>query len=451
LIAQALDMYRKAEVLNDATIDSEACQLALAAPHYGEEDIERLLRRWSFRHMMHPNTPNLVRGQFAHALAKRPITVAYHCIFWGSFTAEALALPFIARHDRSAFRVIGYSPFDEAPDVQRCFDAFHGGMKKHDNEAFARHVRSEAVDVFVEISGLSPYHRFGAMALRCAPIQVSYVNHLATTQVANVDYIIGDEIAFPPGCDIYYSERIHRLRRCLLAYSYDAMNMPEVAGPPFLKNGYVTFGSFGGPYKLNAQCIRLWAAVLTAVPGSRFLMQNDGMSKRSNAEFIAQQFRRFGVASDRLTILPGTDRDSNLRNYAAMDISLDSWPYCGGNSVAEALWSGVPVVTLRGARPVTAYGASLLSAAGLADLVARSDTEYVEIARNLAADTERLTELRHKLRDMMRENGLSDATGMARALEEAYVAMVARRFGGISRESSAPGATREISASSLAI
>jgi glycosyltransferase involved in cell wall biosynthesis len=447
MLPQALQMYRKAEVLNDPVVDAEACQLALASPDDTDADLELMLRRWSVKETARePLFVHLVRGRFANFRRKRRITIGYHCIFWNSPGAEAFALSFIAKHQRRDFRIIGYSPFEESSRIQQHFDVFHGATEKYDSETFARLVRSDEVDVFVELSGLSHYNRFRAMALRCAPIQVSYINHLATTQVPNVDYVVGDDIAFPKGSDRYFSEAIYRLPSCLLTYNYDSMNMPPVSPPPKLGNGYTTFGSFGGPYKLNRECIELWAAVLKAVPNSRFIMQNEGMSRQCNIDFIKRQFWKHGVRPDRLIILPGTDRQANLLNYASMDISLDSWPYCGGNSVAEALWQGVPVVTLKGRRAVAAYGASLVSAAGLADMVAETPEEYVDIAAQVAASTERLVDFRRNLRAMMHQHGLADSERMARVLESAFEEMMRRKFGARPEDKALRQADREVSA-----
>jgi predicted O-linked N-acetylglucosamine transferase (SPINDLY family) len=200
---------------------------------------------------------------------------------------------------------------------------------------------------------------------------------------------------------------------------------PPVAPPPMFRNGFITFGNFGGPYKLNLECLRLWASVLHRVPGSMLLLQNPGMTP-ANIEFMRRRFGSLGIDADRLTILPGTDRNAVLKNYDLMDISLDSWPYCGGNTIAEALWQGVPVVTLKGNRFVSAYGASLNAAAGIGDLVGHGRAEFAEIAATLAQNVDRLVSLRNSLRDGMTTYGLSDPKAMASALEDAYVEMVRR-------------------------
>ena len=429
LVAQALQMFRKAEVLNDPAIDAAACQLALASPDHTDEDLEQIHRRWSKKHC--PPDYHVVHGSFRDRgwAVDGKITVGYHCAFQGDSCADALALPVIGLHDRSRFRVIGYSPFPESAHVQQQFDLFHGATVDYDNHTFAEMVRADGVDVFVELSSLSHFHRYGAMALRAAPVQASYANHLGTTQVANVDYVIGDDVTFPEGSDLYYSETIERLADCVHAYCYDDIKTPNLAPPPCLEKGYVTFGSFGSAFKLNRECLDLWSAVLRAVPQSRFLMQNASMSTASNADFMRKQFRQRGVDPERVMILGDADCDSNLENYALMDISLDSWPCCGGSSLAEALWQGVPVVTLKGVRATAAYGAALVGAAGLAELVAGTPAEFVENAARLAADRPRLVGLRRNLRRMMHGHGLCDPVRMARLLEDTYQAMMTRRFG----------------------
>jgi predicted O-linked N-acetylglucosamine transferase (SPINDLY family) len=241
-----------------------------------------------------------------------------------------------------------------------------------------------------------------------------------------MDYLLTDAIAGENLEQGYYTERLYVLPRCFLSYAYSAMATPSVAPPPFEANGYVTFGNFGGPYKLNLECLRLWASVLHKVPGSRLVLQNPGMDNPGNAAFVRRRLGWFGIDPERVTILPGTDRHTILSNYDLMDISLDSWPYSGGNTIAEALWQGVPVITLKGKRFVSAYGASLIAAAGIADLVAHDFDQFADIALGLANDRKRLASLRQDLRAMMVEHGLSDARGMAHALEDAFFEMVRR-------------------------
>ena len=201
------------------------------------------------------------------------------------------------------------------------------------------------------------------------------------------------------------------------------MEAPLVSPPPFEANQHITFGCFGGPYKLNLDCLKLWAGALNATPRSRLVIQNTGMNIPSNAEFVRNRLGQLGIHPDRISIIPGDDREVILQNYALMDISLDSWPYCGGNTIAEALWQGVPVVTLRGNRFVSGYGASLLQSAGIGELAAGNPDEFASTCAILAGDVEKLRFLRINLRTMMVEHGMSDPVRMARSLEKAFVEM----------------------------
>jgi predicted O-linked N-acetylglucosamine transferase (SPINDLY family) len=162
---------------------------------------------------------------------------------------------------------------------------------------------------------------------------------------------------------------------------------------------------------------------LRNVPGSRLWLQNNQMQ----AEFrrlLLGKFRNLGIDDHRITLAAGASRDQLLDTFKQIDISLDSWPYCGGNTIAEALWMGLPVVTLYGDRFSSRYGASLLAAAGCSDLVAHSPEEYIAIATKLATDPARLTFLRNNLRAMSLRHGLGDSALFARRLEAAYREML---------------------------
>ena len=173
--------------------------------------------------------------------------------------------------------------------------------------------------------------------------------------------------------------------------------------------------------------IAIWAKILARVPDSRLYLRNHELTPRDNRQFMLERFRRHGIQQERIRIEGGTDHEGLLRSYDDVDISLDTWPYCGGNTLAESLWQGVPVVTLKGTRFVSRYGASLLLATGCPELIGTTVDEYVEIAAGLARSPDRLAHYRRHLRSMAREFGLSDADGFARKLDDAYLAMTRRQ------------------------
>jgi predicted O-linked N-acetylglucosamine transferase (SPINDLY family) len=334
----------------------------------------------------------------------------------------------IAAHNRSKFEIYGYSPAPPAPDIRNAFDVIKD-TRSLDNDRFVTLVRRDKIDVFVELSGFSPGHRFTAMAWRCAPVQISYLNHTGTSGIAAVDYILSDEISTPTDshADRTFTETIYRLPGCLMCFDYRKDAHPHVSDPPSLKRGYVTFGCFGSGGKINIDLIEMWADLLHRVPGSMFYIRNGQLSAPDNRRFLADCFLRYGIGQQRLRIEGGTDRTSLLRSYAHVDITMDTWPYCGGNTVAESLWQGVPVVTYMGSRMSARYGAALLTVAGCADLIGHSVDEYINVAVQLACQPQRLTTFRNELRRMCEEHGLADSIRFARNLERAYGEMLRQR------------------------
>jgi predicted O-linked N-acetylglucosamine transferase (SPINDLY family)/glycosyltransferase involved in cell wall biosynthesis len=421
-VEQAWQMWQHTHVLKDEQIASRAHQVLLKMPRLAESRHATLQRKWAETYASPEAAKTRVPFPFRLRKPGEKLTVAYHCVYLGADGSRSQVLPFVRNHDRSQFRVIGYSPYKEQQYVRDAFDKFRvTGSLRH--AEFVDMARNEGVDIFVEMSGLSYRHRFAAMASRCALVQVHYMNHAGPICVPNVDYVLADPISAPAGIDAHYPERIYRMPGCLFGFDRAEGDLPSVSPAPHLANGHVTFGFFGGSEKLNAENLRLWADVLRAVKDARLLIQ--GVSRGSHQAFIEKQFRQFGVDPQRLTLLPRGPWQEILENYSLIDISLDSWPYCGANTIADSVYQGVPVLTLRGDKFASAYGASQVVACGLADLVASSPRELVSIAAALSADSKRLVALRRELRTMVREHGFGDSVSMARRLETAYRTMYA--------------------------
>ena len=425
-IPQALQMWRRAEKLNDPMIDGLACQTMLLSQDATYEGLLQIQKRWASRHA----TPKTIAGGFSAKPFKsaRKIRIGYYCAFMDGDTIRFIMSAVIENHDRSKFAVYGYAPTSLASDIEKAFDTVRTTLLLSDDE-FIKLIRSDEIDIFVEMTGFSPLNRFGAMASRCAPIQISYLNHTGTSAVPNVDYILADEISVLPEEDRFFTEKVWRLPGCLLCYNYDMVDLPPVGNVPSKTKGFVTFGCFGSGGKINDELIAIWARIMNCVPGSRLFLRNHQLTHENNREFMIHRFRRYGISADRLMISGGADRETILRCYADVDISLDTWPYCGGNTVAESLWQGVPVITLKGDRFSSRYGASLLTAAGCGELVADSADEYVTIAAGVAGSLERLSHYRNNLRAMMREHGLCDARRFAAKLDAAYMEMMKLKRG----------------------
>ena len=420
----ALEMWERARPPDDAAIDSLAVQAMLKSPTATDEGLAIKQREWVRRHArgsapVPPRRP---------APGRKAIRIGYHCSFMDSDTIRNMMREVIAAHDREKFEIYGYAPNPFPDDLSRHLNVWrYTPGADYSDAAFAELVRSDEIDVFVELSGFSPGHRFGAMALRCAPVQVSFLNHTGSSQVPNVDYVISDEICMPSGSssERFYSEKIWRLPGCFFCFDYSKFDEPQVLEPPVLTNGYITFGCFGSGGKISRELVAIWAELLRRVPESRLYLQNPQLAHEADRGFMRDCFKAAGIPANRLIVEPGVDRKQLIINYGLVDISLDTWPYAGGNTIAESLWHGVPVVTYRGDRFSSTYGASLLAAVGCPELVGDTPEHYIEVAAKLAAEPDKLLYLRKNLRRMSLEYGLGDSKLFARRIEEAFVKMVA--------------------------
>jgi protein O-GlcNAc transferase len=406
-------------------LDSMRVQAMLKSPHIDHDRMLEGQREWAKAHAIALPDDDYIR--FTPYFGDRRIRVAYACCWFDSSTIRGQGIPFIAAHDRYKLSIVAYSlgPCDRS--ITKHFDEFYDVGALSDVE-FAKKVRNDQIDILMEFTGFSPHHRYGAMGARCAPVQISYLNHAGTSAVSNVDYVLADDIAAPRRIDPFFTEQVYRLPSTFFCFNYDWDEFPEVENPPHLKNGYITFGCFGSQSKLNDAIIKIWADVLHAVPDSRLFLRNMGLNSRENRQFMEQRFARWGISSRRLRLSPGGTREEIKANYNEVDISLDTWPYCGGNTIAESQWMGVPVVTLKGDRFPAAYGASLLHASGCDDLIAETTQGFVDVCARLAADSRKIVYYRKNLRRMMVEHGFGDAQRFARELESAYEVMLRRAF-----------------------
>ncbi len=409
--------------LGDTQSEGEALQAALKVVWADDAHLADLQRRWVARHA--PPAPRLATPLKTRTDPKR-LRVGYYAITWdASYTRHQIAS--FVRHHSERVEAVCYGGLRVPEDVRPAFSRVADGLQNLDDAAFAERLRDDALDVLVEVNGFGDGQRFRAMAWRCAPVQASYANHAGTTGVPNVDYILADATCVPDGAERHYSETVHRLPGGFFCFHYDADRLPGVVPPPSLDGAPTTFGYFGSPVKLNPVMIGLWSRILRTVPGSRLIMGGRGLDHPDSRRHIAVKFDRLGVGADRLILHGGLPQRTILELYNRVDVSLDTWPYCGGNTIAESLWMGVPVVTLLGDRFAARYGASLLQAAGLPDLIARDRDAYVAKAVALAEDRPRLGRLRRDLRRMVVDNGFGDAPAFARKMEDAYLDMLSEK------------------------
>jgi protein O-GlcNAc transferase len=338
--------------------------------------------------------------------------------------------PLIERFDREQFDVICYDHSERDDRItsllRNAATAWRPSHTTTDGQLAAQ-IREDQIDILVDLSGHTAGHRLTTFALRPAPIQMTYLGYPATTGVPAIDYRITDTTADPAGMtDTHYTEQLIRLPGCFLCYTPPA-DAPPVAALPAESNGFVTFGSFNAASKISPTTVRLWAAVLNAVPKSRLVLKAVGWMEAENQCRLTGEFAAAGVDSARIEFLPADEGwFTHMTRYGRLDLALDPLPYHGTTTTCDALWMGVPTITLAGTTHVSRVGATLMKHAGIGEFVASNESEFMRIACEWAGDVGRLRKVRASLRDRVRASTLCDSTAFVQKVEKEFLRHASR-------------------------
>jgi predicted O-linked N-acetylglucosamine transferase (SPINDLY family) len=299
-----------------------------------------------------------------------------------------------------------------------------------DDEAAARAIRGGRIQILVDLSGHTAHNRLPVFGWKPAPVQASWLGYFATTGVAAIDYVIADRVSVPESAADQFTEAIWYLpdgRFCFTAPGEASRFDP---GPlPALRSGHATFGCFQNLLKMNDAVLAAWGQILRALPRARLRVQNDAMAFETARAKLLERLNRAGIGPDRVTLAGPMPRDAYLAAHAEVDLILDTFPYTGATTTCEALWMGVPTLTLAGDTLVSRQGASLLASAGLNDWVTEDLAAYVARAVDFASGLDRLARLRSSLREMVAASPLFDARRFAGHLEDGLQAMWQRKMG----------------------
>jgi protein O-GlcNAc transferase len=420
--------------------DSDFLRLAVTTTFYDPAltDAQRYAEVRRFAERYSPSkVPVRVPANTRHP--SRRLRIGYVSSDFRNHPVARNLMPLLAHRDKDMFEVVAYSnvasPDNVTADLQQMVDTWCpiSGMT---DEEVERQVTADRIDILVVVAGHFDQNRPLLLARRMAPVQVSLYD-VTTSGLAEADYLLADPVICPPGGKENFTERVLRPPSIYLQAPLEAA--PPLGPPPHMSRGGITFGSFSNPAKLNDPIFQLWAGILNAVPASRLALkyQNWFLSPDLQAR-VRGAFSTCGVNVGRIEFLGATlGLTEHLSAYNQIDISLDPHPFCGPTTTFEALWMGVPVVTLAGTNMMSRWSASMLRVLGLDDLVADTPARYVEVASALARDHARRGELRAGLRDRLRRSPLSDGRLRARQIERFYRAMWRRWCVGIeARENS---------------
>ena len=375
-------------------------------------------RRWNRQHA--EPLAKLIQPHSHNRDPHRRLRIGYLSPDFRSHPVGRFLLPLLESHDHQQFEIFGY-PSVRVPDTitDRCraqADVWRDVLGSSD-EQVAQTIRQDQVDILVDLTMHMADNRLLVFARKPAPVQVTYLAYCGTTGLETMDYRLTDPYLDPPGQDQpIYREQSVRLPETYWCYR-PPIETPPVGALPALEAGQVSFGSLNNFCKVSPPALAAWSQLLQAVPGSRLLLHAHAGSHRDRVRaFLAEQ----GISAERLAFVDFLPAAEYFGVYRRIDVALDTFPYGGGTTTCDALWMGVPVVSLAGQTAVGRGGVSILSNVGVPELVAHDCEEYVRIAVELAGDLSRLSALRATLRERMQASPLMNAPRFARHVEAAY-------------------------------
>ena len=421
---EAIASYRKAIALKPEATDLDS-NLLLALNYQSDFDpaaIAEEHRRWNRLHaeplrqfiLPHPNDRNPDRrlriGYVSPDFREHPVASFFESLLLSHNPdqAEVFCYANLARADAVTARLQGLVPHWRS-------------VASMTDEQIADLIRKDRIDILVDLAGHTASNRLMVFARKPAPVQVTWLGYPNTTGLKTIDYRLTDAFADPPGItELFNSEHLIRLPRCAWCFR-PVEPAPTVTAPPVETGNRITFGCFNAMPKINAPLLRLWSKILHAAPGSRLLLKNAALRRSSAQQDVRNVLEAEGIASDRIELVGHfSELADHLACYGRVDIALDTFPYHGTTTTCEALWMGVPVVSMAGRTHASRVGVSLLSNIGLPELVAQTGEDYVKIAADLASDPSRLLHLRSTLRHRMETSPVMDAPQFARDVEDTY-------------------------------
>lgn len=412
-------MYQRALVIEPGRIEAlnNWAYMASYHPSYSAEKVREL----------HRNVGNTIEQSvgepFAdhnnNASANRRLKIGYISPDFRRHACNFFIMPLFEKRNRKDFEIYCYAENQKADHITEKFKSLSDHWfvtDKLSNNEVCKKIRADGIDILIDLAGHCDRSRMDVMAKRPAPVSMTWLGTGNTTGLDRIDYFLADEGFVPTGEEAGFSEKVWRLPNTFMCYRPDDI-APPPSPSPFIKNGYITFGSLSRLIRFNDRVISVWSAILNRVPDARLLLHTFAFNDADTIDEFRLRFQEKGINPDRLDLVYHHDY---WQSYHALDIALDPFPHNCGTTTFETLWSGVPVINLKQRAPVGCFGRSILPHIGLEDCVTETEDAYIDKAVSLSSDKARLQSLRHNLRDQMRQSALCDEQGFIRDIEAAY-------------------------------
>ena len=424
-IVDAESYYKKALTLRPEWAAAHSNLLLLM--NYSNADGDSILsahKEWAQKHCAREvfSVPRKNPGK------GRRIRVGYMSPDFRAHSVSYFVQAILERHNRAGFEIVCYSNVASPDSVTRHFMSVSDHWRNifgMDDASVVDLIRRDRIDILVDLSGHTANNRLPVFCVKPAPVQVTYLGYPNTTGIEAIDYRLTDEYADPAGSsDAFYTETLVRLPHGFLCYSPPS-NVPCIVPPPSQSRNYISFGCFNNLSKITPEVVAVWCELLNKLPASKIIIKNGSMTDLPTCERYKKYFSDHGIKEERVTFIGRTSSlTTHLAKYGQVDIALDTFPYNGTTTTCEALWMGVPVVTLTGKLHAGRVGMSLMKQVGLDSLVADTVSSYVNIALSLANEESYLVNLRHSLRETLSGSALCNAGQFVQELEDAYKRML---------------------------
>lgn len=383
------------------------------------EDLAQVSRVWYDNHVVAKALPQITH--YANSLdGDRPLRVGFVSGDFKRHSVSYFVKPIFEHHHPEQIEIYAYAQVEEPDDLTDTLKTFCDHWRDTVNledQEMANQIQQDQIDILVDLSGHTLFNRLSVFGMKPAPIQATYLGYPATTGLPTVDYWITDTQLHPKDTQERAVEEIWRLPRCYI--SYDPPNPSPPIGPlPQTQLGVITFGSFNASRKLTSQTLKIWSEILKQVPRSRLLLKCS--DPRYSPQLMIESFMKLGIDRERLIVYRNSPYQDHLNLYNQVDLHLDPMPYTGCTTTCEALWMGVPTLTLAGQKKMERMSTSILAHTGLENFIAQTPEDYIAKAVEFVTHPEYLALLRQTLRDRLKTSQLLDGIGLTHALETAF-------------------------------
>lgn len=377
------------------------------------------LRKWEQYH----SAP--VIKQFKHHLHNRnpdrPLRIGYISPDFRQHVVRQFFEPVVRVHDSDNFQIYCYAEGANSDFATEGLRAITDNWYRTDgvsDEDVAKQIYRDGIDILIDLAGHTANNRLGVMTYRPAPVQATYLGYFGSTGLSSIDYWITDDVLHPADSTEPATETIYRLPRCGFCYGVPGHASLKVRDVHEEKG--VIFGCYNNVSKVSLKVVDAWAEILKRCVNSRLILKDRRFEFASVRRTWRSRFERRGISAGRIDLRPNSPHTEYMQAYNDVDIALDPFPRTGGTTTCDALWMGVPVVTLAGERYVERLSATKLTAVGVTELIAGSVEEYINKAVGLAADRTKLEQYHRMLRSSMSQSPLCDPLSLANALEDTY-------------------------------